>query len=91
MTINGIKIITQDSISLEELTAYVNRAKDLYGNRLIQMRLSLDGEHVKINYGLHSTPFERIRRITGYLTPLNRYNNAKAAEEHDRVKHEVGL
>ena len=32
--------------------------------------------------------FERIRRITGYLTGnLDRWNSAKAAEEHDRVKH----
>ena len=33
-------------------------------------------------------PFERIRRITGYLVgTLDRFNNAKRAEEHDRVKH----
>ncbi len=34
--------------------------------------------------------FERIRRITGYLVgTLNRWNNAKRAEERDRVKHET--
>ena len=33
-------------------------------------------------------PFERIRRITGYLVgTLDRFNNAKRAEERDRVKH----
>lgn len=33
-------------------------------------------------------PFERIRRITGYLVgTLDRFNNAKRAEEGDRVKH----
>lgn len=33
-------------------------------------------------------PFERIRRVTGYLTgDLSRFNDAKRAEEHDRVKH----
>ncbi len=32
--------------------------------------------------------FERIRRITGYLVgTLDRFNNAKRKEEHDRVKH----
>ena len=32
--------------------------------------------------------FERIRRITGYLTgDLNTWGNAKQAEERDRVKH----
>ena len=32
--------------------------------------------------------FDRIRRITGYLVGgMNRWNNAKRAEERDRVKH----
>jgi len=35
-------------------------------------------------------PFKRIRRITGYLVGdvKERFNNAKKAEEKDRVKHE---
>ena len=34
--------------------------------------------------------FERIRRITGYLVgTLERFNNGKRAEEHDRVHHGV--
>ena len=42
------------------------------------------------NCGRHEDDirFERIRRITGYLVgTLDRFNNAKRAEEHDRVKH----
>ena len=32
--------------------------------------------------------FERTRRITGYLVgALDRFNDAKRSEEHDRVKH----
>ena len=35
-------------------------------------------------------PFERIRRITGYLVgTLDQFNNAKRAEERDRVKHSL--
>ena len=35
--------------------------------------------------------FERIRRITGYLVgTMDKWNNAKKAEERDRVKHSVG-
>ncbi len=35
--------------------------------------------------------FERIRRITGYLVgTIDRWNNAKRAEERDRVKHTLG-
>lgn len=34
--------------------------------------------------------FQRIRRITGYLVgTTDRFNNAKRAEEQDRVKHTV--
>jgi anaerobic ribonucleoside-triphosphate reductase len=34
--------------------------------------------------------FERIRRITGYLVgTTDRFNNAKQAEEKDRVKHKI--
>jgi len=46
-------------------------------------RRRLIGEGVK---------FERIRRITGYLVgTLDRFNDAKRAEEHDRVKHGVAI
>ena len=35
--------------------------------------------------------FDRIRRVTGYLVgTLDRFNNGKRAEEHDRVKHGFG-
>ncbi|HHU02578.1 MAG TPA: anaerobic ribonucleoside triphosphate reductase [Christensenellaceae bacterium] len=34
--------------------------------------------------------FERIRRITGYLVgTLDRFNNGKRAEEHDRIVHDI--
>ncbi|MDD6289168.1 MAG: anaerobic ribonucleoside triphosphate reductase [Eggerthellales bacterium] len=40
--------------------------------------------------GEHGVAFERIRRITGYLVgTLDRFNDAKRAEEHDRVKHSL--
>ena len=43
-----------------------------------------------IHYGLAPVKFDRIRRITGYLVgTLDRFNDAKRSEEHDRVKHEV--
>ena len=35
--------------------------------------------------------FERIRRITGYLVgTMDKWNDAKRAEERDRVKHDLG-
>lgn len=48
--------------------------------------VTVDGDFLDIDY--HIMPFERIRRITGYLVgTLDRWNNAKRAEEADRVKH----
>lgn len=36
-------------------------------------------------------PFQRIRRITGYLVgTMEKWNDAKKAEERDRVKHGFG-
>lgn len=36
--------------------------------------------------------FERIRRITGYLVgTMEKWNDAKKAEERDRVKHGTGV
>lgn len=35
-------------------------------------------------------PFQRIRRITGYLVgTMEKWNDAKKAEERDRVKHSI--
>lgn len=40
----------------------------------------------------HGVKFERIRRITGYLVgTTDRWNNAKRAEERDRVKHGLSM
>lgn len=34
--------------------------------------------------------FQRIRRITGYLVgTIDRFNDAKRSEEHDRVRHGI--
>ena len=42
-------------------------------------------EEKKVGEGVE---FERIRRITGYLVgTVEKFNNGKRAEEHDRVKH----
>ena len=49
---------------------------------------ALDVEYLRAAGGRNSIPFERIRRITGYLVgTLDRFNDAKRAEERDRVKH----
>ena len=46
-------------------------------------------ESITVRYKVKNVPkIERIRRITGYLVgSLDRWNDAKRAEESERVKH----
>ncbi|MFR8664456.1 MAG: anaerobic ribonucleoside-triphosphate reductase [Ruthenibacterium sp.] len=45
--------------------------------------------NIEAKYG-KDVKFERIRRITGYLVgTMDKWNDAKKAEEHDRVKHSM--
>ena len=47
----------------------------------------MDNQDEKLGEGVG---FERIRRITGYLVgTMDKWNDAKRAEERDRVKHSL--
>jgi len=82
--------VTNGTLSAEEQQAYVKWATERYGVEPVSLELELDGEFVNVTANLGKRPFERIRRITGYLVgTLERFNNAKAAEERDRVKHTI--
>ena len=72
-----------------EIKNYIQYVKEKYKDEtLVSLTLTIDGDYVDMNYHLKPQPIERIRRITGYLVgTLERFNDAKAAEERDRVKH----
>lgn len=76
-------------ISREELEAYQNRGIAKYGAQLKGVEVEIDGDEAVLHYHLSDpVPFERVRRITGYLVgTLDKWNDAKRAEERDRVKH----
>lgn len=78
-------------ISREEIDNYIRYLAEKYPNRPLKyLKIALDGEYAGLTYEFEPVPFERIRRITGYLVgTMDRWNNAKRAEEHDRVKHSV--
>lgn len=77
-------------LSDQEKQAYVKWAEDRYGKRPVSMDITFDGEFADVKTNLGPRPFERIRRITGYLVgTLDRFNDGKAAEERDRVKHSL--
>ena len=82
--------VTGGEISDKERAAYHRRAVDLYGVEPTCIDVDIDGEYVNLAYHFRGGRFERIRRITGYLTgTLDTWNDAKRAEEHDRVKHGI--
>lgn len=73
----------------DEIKAYVKYLSGKNSGRTLKsLRVELDGDYVNLTYSLEPVPFERIRRITGYLVgTTDRWNNAKRAELNDRVTH----
>lgn len=85
VTVNG------GTMSQDEIDEYVCRIRKKHPDRIInELTLTINGNYVDIKYNYDTIPFERIRRITGYLVgTLDRFNNAKRAEESQRIKHEI--
>lgn len=83
--------VTNGELSQAEINAYIAHGKEQYPEKTIEsMDISLDGEYVDVEYHFSDIPFQRIRRITGYLVgTLDRFNNAKRTEVEDRVKHNI--
>lgn len=80
------------NMTQEEHDAYLEYVKGKNGGSLDGVTdiavIFVDDDNVEVNYHVDEDKFERIRRITGYLVgSTDRWNNAKRAEEHDRVKH----
>lgn len=69
---------------VEEVKAYFAHANGAYPNAVGKVDIVEDGEYVDLTYHIKErcdVPFQRIRRITGYLVgDLSRFNNAKRAE-----------
>ena len=80
--------VTGGQLPQDEIDAYILRAQKKFGATPQGIDIKVDGDFVELSYDFGAVPFQRIRRITGYLVgTLDRFNNAKRAEEHDRVKH----
>ena len=72
----------------EEQMAYVQYLEEKHHRKLESLDIQLDGEFADLHYKFAEVPFERIRRITGYLVgTMDHWNDAKTAEEADRTKH----
>lgn len=82
MTVSG------SEITIDEAKSYYDKYVEKYGERLQSIEVEIDGDYANTKCHVSDQSFERIRRITGYLVgTLDRFNNAKRAEERSRVKH----
>ena len=81
--------IIGEQISQQEIDAYIDYGRKKYrGREITEMTVKTDGDYVDLRFDLADIPFDRIRRITGYLVgTLDRFNDAKGAEVKDRIKH----
>ena len=81
--------ITGSVLENAEKQAYIDYIRQKNPDRIIrEIEMEVDGDFVNLKTHFADVPFQRIRRITGYLVgTLDRFNDGKRAEEHDRVKH----
>ena len=86
-----MSVVITGNAEAKEAQAYVEYLEKKYNRKLEKLDINIDGEFADLNYEFTAVPFERIRRITGYLVgTMDHWNDAKSAEEKDRVKHSLG-
>ncbi len=85
-----VTIHNLDNIPEEIVQAAIAMMEQEEGRRVVEISIRRTGnpDEYGITPVFEKMPFQRIRRITGYLVgTLDRFNNAKRAEVEDRVKH----
>lgn len=86
----GMTIHNPDNIPEEIVQAAIAMMEQEEGRKVVEIsiRRTENPDEYGITPVFERVPFQRIRRITGYLVgTLDRFNNAKRAEVEDRVKH----
>ena len=80
-----------EGLSVDEINAYFAHANEMHPGARGTVDIKIDGDFAELEYNISepcAVPFQRIRRITGYLVGgLGRWNNAKLHELADREKH----
>lgn len=74
----------------EIVQAAINMMEQEEGRKVVEISIRRTGnpDEFGITPVFERVPFQRIRRITGYLVgDLGRFNDAKRSEVMDRVKH----
>lgn len=89
MIIEGINVVAAPELSDQEVYKIVNDEIKIWISKnktLAKIELSLDGENILVT-AIEKSPICRVRRITGYLSNMENFNDAKLSELNNRTKH----
>lgn len=89
MFVDGIKVQADPLLTNAEVINLVSEEKRIWeskNKKIGLLELSLDGDEVIVK-ATEKSPIRRVRRITGYLSSIDNFNDAKIAECGDRAKH----
>lgn len=86
---NQVAVAYDPALSTDEITAIVQEEVKLWEDKskeLARVELTLDVENIIVKT-MEKSPVRRVRRITGYLSNMENFNDAKQAELAQRYKH----
>ncbi|WP_425060700.1 hypothetical protein SCACP_14390 [Sporomusa carbonis] len=89
MLVEGIQVMAQEGITEDEIVDIVADERSRWqkkGKEIASIELTIDGEEIVVKT-TELSPITRTRRITGYLSTVDRFNDAKLAELNGRIAH----
>jgi anaerobic ribonucleoside-triphosphate reductase activating protein len=87
--INEVAITAPDDMEIGEIEHYLKEELKIWGRsgkKLGALEIIVEGKEVQLK-SHEKSPIKRIRRITGYLSTIDSFNNAKQHELSDRKSH----
>lgn len=85
----GVAVTTDAEIAKEEIHRIVDEEIERWKEsdlKLDSVAMELKGDTIYV-VSSERSPIRRLRRITGYISTLDSFNDAKRAEAKDRVAH----
>lgn len=89
MVITGITVVADPLIAGQEAEEIIAEERLLWRAKqkpIARVELRLDGDEITV-IATERSPIRRVRRITGYLSNVENFNDAKRDEVNARFKH----
>lgn len=85
----NVEILNPDNLDMKYIESEIAQHEEEKNRKVMKAEFLDNGDGTSTQrFWYYPVKFDRIRRITGYLVgTLDRFNDAKAAEVKDRVKH----